>query len=43
MRIDWDSYFMSLTKLAVMRSGCNSRPNGSLIVKNKRIIGTTKG
>jgi len=38
-RLSWDSYFMALVKTAAMRSGCNSRPNGALIVKNKRIVG----
>lgn len=31
---------MALAKLAAMRSGCNSRPTGAVIVKNKRVIAT---
>ena len=40
MRISWDEYFMSIAKLTALRSGCNSRPTGAVIVKNKRIIST---
>lgn len=40
MRLSWDKYFLSIAKLVAMRSGCNSRPTGAVIVKNKRIIAT---
>jgi dCMP deaminase len=40
MRIGWKEYFMVLAKVAALRSGCNSRPTGSVIVKNKRVIST---
>lgn len=40
MQIKWDSYFMALAKLASTRSGCNSRPTGAIIVKDKRVIAT---
>ena len=40
MRIDWDEYFICVAKLTALRSTCNSRPTGAVIVKNKRIIST---
>lgn len=40
MRFQWNEYFMLLAKIASLRSGCNSRPTGAIIVKNKRIIST---
>ena len=40
IRLTWDEYFMALAKLAAMRSGCNSRPTGAIIVKDKRVIAT---
>ena len=40
MRLCWDSYFMALAKLAAARSGCNSRPTGAVIVKDKRVVAT---
>jgi len=39
-RIPWDKYFMALAKLAAIRSGCNSRPTGAVIVLGKRVIAT---
>jgi len=39
-RILWEEYFLLLAKVAALRSGCNSRPNGAIIVKNKRILTT---
>lgn len=39
-RIPFDSYFMALAKLAAARSGCNSRPTGAIIVKDRRVIAT---
>ena len=42
MRISWDSYFMLIAKTAALRSGCNSRPGGAIIVnpKTNRIVST---
>jgi dCMP deaminase len=40
MRIQFEQYFMALAKLASLRSGCNSRPTGAVIVKDRRIIAT---
>lgn len=40
MRIDWKQYFMIEAKIASLRSGCNSRPTGAIIVKEKRIVAT---
>jgi len=40
MRPDFNTYFMLLAKIASLRSGCNSRPTGAVIVKDKRVIST---
>jgi dCMP deaminase len=40
MRPSSDQYFMALAKIASTRSGCNSRPTGAVIVKDKRVIST---
>lgn len=40
MRPDWDEYFMLVAKLAAVRSTCNSRPQGAVIVRDKRVITT---
>lgn len=40
MRPDWNIYFMMIAKLVALRSNCNSRPNGAVIVKDKRILAT---
>lgn len=40
MRIEWEDYFMMMAKVAASRSGCNSRPTGAVIVKDKRVIST---
>lgn len=40
MRISFEQYFMSLAKLAALRSSCNSRPTGAVIVKDNRVIAT---
>ena len=40
MRLDWNDYFMVMAKIASMRSGCNSRPTGCVIVSDKRILAT---
>ncbi len=39
-RIPKNYYFMMLAKIAAMRSSCNSRPSGAIIVKNDRILST---
>lgn len=39
-RLDWDKYYMLQAKIVAIRSGCNSRPIGAVIVKDKRIIAT---
>lgn len=38
MRIGWKAYFMAQAKVAALRSGCNSRPTGCVIVRNKRVL-----
>jgi dCMP deaminase len=40
VRPSWDEYFMVIAKLVAVRSGCNSRPTGAVIVKDKRILAT---
>lgn len=40
MRINQEAYCMILAKIAALRSSCNSRPGGAVIVKNKRIVCT---
>ncbi|BAU22411.1 CMP deaminase [Caldimicrobium thiodismutans] len=39
-RPSWDEYFMVIAKLVAVRSGCNSRPTGAVVVKDKRILAT---
>lgn len=39
-RLPWNKYFMALAKLASVRSSCNSRPTGAIIVSGKRVIAT---
>ena len=39
-RIDPQAYFMLMAKVVALRSTCNSRTNGAVIVKDKRIICT---
>ncbi|MDF2953675.1 MAG: Deoxycytidylate deaminase [Thermodesulfobacterium sp.] len=39
-RPNWHEYFMLLAKIVALRSGCNSRPTGAVIVKDKRILAT---
>ncbi len=39
-RAPWHEYFMLLAKVVALRSGCNSRPSGAVIVKDKRILAT---
>ncbi|MFN4131444.1 MAG: deoxycytidylate deaminase [Caldimicrobium sp.] len=40
LRPNWHEYFMVIAKLVAVRSGCNSRPTGAVIVKDKRILAT---
>nr|WP_269451057.1 dCMP deaminase family protein [Thermodesulfatator autotrophicus] len=40
IRAPWHEYFMLLAKIVALRSGCNSRPSGAVIVKDKRILAT---
>jgi len=39
-RIDWHSYFMLIAKVASLRSGCNDRKTGAVIVKDHRVLST---
>ncbi len=39
-RIPWDQYFMIMAKIAALRSTCNSRPGGAVVVKDNRILST---
>ncbi len=39
-RAPWHEYFILLAKVVALRSGCNSRPSGAVIVKDKRILAT---
>lgn len=39
-RLTWDNYFMSLAKIASLRSNCKKRKVGCVIVKNKRVQAT---
>lgn len=39
-RIEWDKYFIEITKLIAQRSGCLKRHVGAVLVKDRRIIAT---
>ncbi len=39
-RIPWDQYFMIIAKTIALRSSCNSRPGGAIIIKDNRILAT---
>ncbi len=39
-RPDWDEYFMSLAKVAAMRSNCVKRKVAAVIIRDKRIVST---
>jgi dCMP deaminase len=39
-RIDWEEYFIEITKLVSQRSSCLSRQVGAILVKEKRILAT---
>jgi len=39
-RIEWDSYFIALARIAASRSTCLSRKVGAIIVKENRVIST---
>lgn len=40
LRPSFDEYFLLFAKLASVRSTCNSRPNGAVIVKDHQVIAT---
>ena len=40
MRPGWDIYFMLLAKVASLRSTCNSRKVGAVIVRNNHVLAT---
>lgn len=40
MRPDWHQYFMIKAKISSIRSTCNSRPAGCVIVRDKQILST---
>lgn len=39
-RPSWDEYFILQAKLASIRSTCNSRPQGAVLVRDHRVIAT---
>ena len=39
-RINWEEYFIEITKLVAQRSSCLSRQVGAILVKEKRILAT---
>lgn len=39
-RIEWEEYFIEITKLVAQRSSCLSRQVGAILVKEKRILAT---
>ena len=39
-RIEWEEYFIEITKLVAQRSSCLSRQVGAILVKQKRILAT---
>ncbi len=39
-RLEWEDYFIEITKLVAKRSDCYSRQVGAIIVKNNRILAT---
>lgn len=40
MRPDWNDYFMLMAKIVALRSTCNARKVGCVIVKDKQILST---
>ncbi|VDC01948.1 unnamed protein product [Peniophora sp. CBMAI 1063] len=40
LRPSWDTYFMTLSELASMRSNCMKRRVGAILVRDKRIVAT---
>lgn len=40
MRPDWNNYFMLMAKIVALRSTCNARKVGCVIVKDKQILST---
>ena len=39
-RPSWNEYFLLQAKLAAVRSTCNSRPQGAVLVRDRRIVAT---
>ena len=39
-RINWEEYFIEITRLVAQRSSCLSRQVGAILVKEKRILAT---
>jgi len=39
-RVNWDEYFVTLTKMIATRSTCPKRNVGAILVKDKRILAT---
>ena len=39
-RPSWEQYFMIIAKIVALRSTCNSRPGGAVVVRNNRILAT---
>jgi dCMP deaminase len=39
-RISWHEYFMTLAKITSLRSSCNNRKIGAVIVQNRRVVAT---
>lgn len=40
IRPTWGQYFMVLAKMVSLRSTCNSRPTGAVVVKDKQVLST---
>lgn len=40
MRPSWEQYFMIIAKIIALRSTCNSRPGGAIVVRDNRILAT---
>lgn len=39
-RPSWEQYFMVIAKIIALRSTCNSRPGGAIVVRDNRILAT---
>lgn len=40
IRPSWEQYFMIIAKIIALRSTCNSRPGGAIVVRDNRILAT---